>query len=126
MFESIYTDMNFENLKVYQESATLELQIRKISDSLPNVEKYELGNQIRRAAQSIRANIAEGYGKRRHKKEFIRFLYIALASNDEIRSHLKQIEAIYPDLKVEHVIEQSVKKGKMLTKFIQGVKKHYR
>jgi len=42
---------------------------------LPKFEMYEEGSQIRRSAKSVAANIVEGYGRRRYKQEFIRFLY---------------------------------------------------
>jgi four helix bundle protein len=49
---------------------------------------YEEGSQIRRSMKSIRSNIVEGYGRRRYKQEFIRFLTFALASNGETTDHL--------------------------------------
>jgi len=54
---------------------------------LPPEEKWNLSQQIRRAAQSIPANIAEGYG-RFYFQETIRFCYVARGSLDETLSHL--------------------------------------
>ena len=56
--------------------------------SLPHFEMYEEGSQIRRSIKSVRSNIVEGYGRRRYKREFIRFLTYALSSCDETRDHL--------------------------------------
>ncbi len=56
---------------------------------LPRFELYEEGSQIRRSSKSVVANIVEGYGRRRYKSEYIRFLIFALASCDETREHLE-------------------------------------
>jgi four helix bundle protein len=50
---------------------------------------YEEGSQIRRSSKSISGNIVEGYGRRRYKNEFIKFLNYALATCDETRDHLE-------------------------------------
>jgi len=50
---------------------------------------YEEGSQIRRSSKSISNNIVEGYGRRRYKNDFIKFLTYALASCDETRDHLE-------------------------------------
>jgi four helix bundle protein len=46
-------------------------------------EMHEEGSQIRRAIKSVKSNIVEGYGRRRYKQEFIRFVDYALASCNE-------------------------------------------
>jgi four helix bundle protein len=80
--------------------------------NLPKFEMYEMyeeGSQIRRAAKSISANIVEGYGRRRYKQEFIRFLVFAHASCDETIEHLEMLfetgsltsELVYRDLSAQ-------------------------
>ena len=56
---------------------------------LPKFETYEEARQIRRSVKSVRSNIVEGYGRRRYKLEFMRFLTFAIASNDETMDHLE-------------------------------------
>ena len=63
--------------------------------TLPQYEMYEQGSQVRRSTKSIKDNIVEGYGRRRYKNEFIRFLVFAHASCDEAISQLKMIDEIH-------------------------------
>ena len=58
---------------------------------LPRFEFYETGSQIRRSSKSVKSNIVEGYGRRKHIKEYIRFLIYAQASNDETLDHLETL-----------------------------------
>lgn len=59
--------------------------------NLPKFELYEVGSQIRRSSKSIRSTIVEGYGRRRYKADFIRFLVYAHSSTDETRDHLETL-----------------------------------
>ncbi|HLO17228.1 MAG TPA: four helix bundle protein [Anaerolineales bacterium] len=65
----------------------LTLQLYKITSSLPKEELYGLTSQIRRAASSIPANIAEGSG-RNTQIELARFIHIAGGSASELEYHL--------------------------------------
>jgi len=80
--------MNYKDLNIYKNSYTTSLIIHKLTLKFPKIELYELGDQLRRSTKSIPANIAEGYGKKHYKKEWIKFLYIALGSCDETIVHL--------------------------------------
>ena len=76
----------FYDLNVYKSSYELSLKIHKISHSFPKEELYELGAQLRRAAVSVSANIAEGYGG--SSAEFKRYLRIANGSCNEVRVYI--------------------------------------
>jgi four helix bundle protein len=78
---------NYKDLKVWQRSYQLCLEIYKITKEFPREERYGLTSQIRRAAVSIPSNIAEGYG-RKTTLEYIRFLYIAYGSNCELETQI--------------------------------------
>lgn len=81
---------SYKELEVYQLSFDLFIQSHRFSIQLPKHELYELGSQIRRSADSINSNIVEGFGRRKYKSDFIKFLIYAHASNDEIINHLKK------------------------------------
>lgn len=73
----------FENLQVWQRSLDLTVIIDKLIKNFPSEEKYALASQIKRAADSIVLNIAEG-STGQTNKEFSRFLGIALRSGIEV------------------------------------------
>ncbi len=81
------TAKTFQDLEVWRKAHQLVLLIYKESKLFPNDEIYGLISQIRRAAVSIPANIAEGF-KREGVKEKIRFYNIAQSSLEEVRYFL--------------------------------------
>jgi len=74
---------HFTDLIVWQKSHQLVLDIYKLTNSFPNEEKFGLISQIRRAAYSVPANIAEGF-KRQDARDKIRFYNIAQGSLSEV------------------------------------------
>ena len=81
------TIKSFEDLDVWQLGRALRLQLYELSEQLPHQERYNLYSQIRRAAVSLTANIAEGYG-RFHFKENAQFCRISRGSAYELMDHL--------------------------------------
>lgn len=73
---------NFKELKVWEKSHQITLSIYKASAKFPKEEIYSLTNQLRRAASSIPANIAEGCGKNT-QADLANFLNISLGSANE-------------------------------------------
>jgi four helix bundle protein len=59
-----------------------------VADELPARVQFSLGNQIRRSAGSVPANIAEGNG-RSSRRDYVRFLAIAIASLRELQTHIE-------------------------------------
>ncbi len=78
---------NFKELKVWQKSYQLCLEIYKATKRFPKEETYGLISQIRRSAVSVPSNIAEGYG-RKTTLEYVRSLYIAYGSNCELETQM--------------------------------------
>jgi four helix bundle protein len=82
--------LSYRDLEIYLLSKELALKVHKITlKELPRFELYEEGSQIRRASKSITSNIVEGFGRKRYKNEFVKFLTYALASCDETKLHLE-------------------------------------
>ena len=78
---------DFQKLTVWQKSHRLTVGIYRATAAFPKDELYALTSQMRRAASSIGANIAEGCC-RNGDAEFGRFLYIAMGSASELENHL--------------------------------------
>ena len=99
--------MSYKKLEIWQLSRTLVIDIHKMTlTKLPKFEMFEEGSQIRRSVKSVKSNIVEGYGRRRYKQDFIRYLVYSLASLDETTEHLETLfeteslrdRALYNDL----------------------------
>ena len=75
----------FEDLECYQLALSVTREVYLVAQRLPAEEKYNLADQLRRAAVSITLNIAEGYG-RYHYLDSLRFYYIARGSLNEVLS----------------------------------------
>jgi len=78
---------DFTKLKIWQAAHSFALSAYKFTSTFPSDERFGLTSQIRRAAVSVAANIAEACG-RFHKPDQARFLQIAKGSTKEVRCHL--------------------------------------
>ncbi len=78
---------SFEDLVVWQKAHAWVLGVYRLSDSFPAKENYGLTSQLRRAAVSIPANVAEGF-KKRGVRDKLRFFNIAQGSLEECRYYL--------------------------------------
>jgi four helix bundle protein len=90
---------DFRDLLVWRKAHVLTLDCYRISGTFPKYELYGVISQIRRAAASIGANIAEGCGKRSNG-EFQRYLGIAAGSASELEYHLllaRDLEFLTPE-----------------------------
>ena len=114
---------DYRNLKVWQKGHHLVLAIYKATSKFPKDELYILTSQIRRAAISIPANIAEGC-TRGSDPEFARFLHIAQASASELDYHLLLARDLNYLNKNDHerMAVSLTEVRRMLTTFIQKVK----
>ena len=83
----------FRELKVWQRSMELTLEIYRLTKDMPANERFGLAMQLRRAAASVPTNIAEGNG-RAHRGDYLRFLSIARASLMEVDSILELAERL--------------------------------
>ncbi len=121
--------MSYKKLEIWQIARELVIDIHKMTlRKLPKFEMFEEGGQIRRSIKSVKSTIVEGYGRRRYKQEFIRFLVYAIASNDETTDHLETLfeTKSLKDQELFHDLRQRLDKlGKKLNLFIRSVKKSH-
>jgi four helix bundle protein len=111
---------DFRKLKVWGKSHELTLAIYKATSSFPDQEKFGLTSQMRRAAASIAANIAEGCG-RSGEPELARFLRISLGSASELEYHIiLSTDLSYLNKSTNHHLAKQITEVKrMLTSLIQ-------
>jgi four helix bundle protein len=116
---------DFRKLTVYNRALDFIQAIYKIIDKFPKDEQYALANQLKRAATSICANIAEGSG-RYHKKDFSQFIRIALGSVFECSSLIDVAFRLTFISKSEYnkLIDQCDEIGKMLNGLIESLTKN--
>jgi len=122
--------MSYRDLEIWKLARQVAIAVHRMTlQNLPNFEMYEEASQIRRCAKSVSSNIVEGYGRRRYKQEFIRFLVFAHASCDETIEHLEMLfetssltnELVYHDLSAQLDLL-----GRKLNVFIDSVERSHR
>jgi four helix bundle protein len=122
--------MSYRDLEIWKLARQIAIAVHRMTlQNLPKFEMYEQASQIRRSAKSISSNIVEGYGRRRYKQEFIRFLVFAHASCDETIDHLEVLfetgslakEVVYRDLSAQLDLL-----GRKLNVFIDSVERLHR
>ena len=120
----------YRGLDIWKLARQVAIAVHRMTlENLPKFEMYEEASQIRRSAKSISANVVEGYGRRRYKQEFIRFLVFAHASCDETIDHLEILfetksltnEVVYRDLSAQLDLL-----GRKLNVFIDSVERSHR
>lgn len=78
---------DFQDIKVWEKSHRLTLEVYKVTASFPQGEIYGLTSQLRRACASIPTNIAEGCG-RKGDAALARFMQVAMGSTSEVEDQL--------------------------------------
>ena len=113
---------NYENYAVWQRSHELTLAVYRAAARFPSHERFELANQIRRAAASVPTNIAEG-SARGGDREFARFLRIARGSASELHYQLRLAADLRYLSAEEHqtLATETAEVRRMLTKLEQAV-----
>ncbi len=123
------TPLSYRELRVWKLARELSIEIHRLTlEKLPRFEHYEVGSQIRRAAKSIRANIVEGFGRRRYKLEFLKHLTYAEASCDETLDHLDTLfeTGSLADRAVDDALRTRLTElGRALNRFVQAVEREH-
>ena len=79
---------SYRELEIYKESKRLAIEVHKMAMTLPKFELYEEGGQVRRSSKSVTSMIVEGYGRRRYKAAFKKYLIYSHAECDETIVHI--------------------------------------
>jgi len=120
--------MNYRDLEVYRLAHDLAVEIHRMTLSeLPRHEQFEEASQIRRSAKSISVNIVEGFGRRRFKAEYLRFLIFSHASCDETIEHLSFLKdrCLHED-RAKYFLAKYDVLGRKISRFIDGVQISHR
>jgi len=110
----------FKDLVVWQEAMNLVEMIYLHTKTFPKEEIYGITSQIRRAAVSIPANIAEGNG-RKSRKEYLQFLSVANGSMTELETHILIAERL--NFLAKEKAEQLLTKLESVGRLLSGLRK---
>lgn len=97
----------YKDLIVWQKAITLTVLIYKVTKNFPPDERYGLTSQMRRAAASIPANIAEGK-LRGSVNEFRHFLHIAFGSGGELETHIEIAKQLEETKDLDYTVVQAL------------------
>ena len=115
--------MYWKDLEVWKMAHELVIKIYHSTANFPNIERYALSDQLKRAAYSIPANIVEGHS-RKSSKEFVQYLYQARGSLEELRYFLflsKDLGYLTQE-DYDKLEDESLTVSKMLNGLISSVK----
>ena len=115
---------SYRDLEIYQFAHQIALEIHSISLGLPKLEMYEEGSQIRRSSKSISVNIVEGFGRKRYRQDYIRFLIYSHASCDETLEHFEYLfktGSFTDEIVFRNVTKRLEILSRKINKFIQAV-----
>ena len=123
------TAFGYKKLRIWEQARELVIEIHRMTlNMLPKYEMYEEGSQIRRSMKSVKSNIVEGYGRRRHKTEYIRFLDFSYASALETIDHLETLfetESLKDAALFESLHDRLTQLSKSIYLFTRGVETHH-
>jgi four helix bundle protein len=112
--------VGFKGLEVWQLGIALAKLCYNFTLQLPTSEQFGLSSQIRRAAASIPANIAEGYG-RKNSGAYTQYLRIAKGSLNELETHLILCEELGLAKVDEELFDRIAKLGTKLSNLIEKI-----
>ncbi|MGA8602754.1 MAG: four helix bundle protein [Beijerinckiaceae bacterium] len=115
---------SYRDLRVWKEAMDLAVQCYEATKAFPREEMFGLITQIRRAASSVPANIAEGY-ERESTGSYAQFLRTAQGSLKELETHLLLATRVglMPEAKSESLIQRSDVVGQMLRGLIRSIER---
>ena len=121
--------MNYRDLEIWKRARELVIEIHIMTLALPEFEFFEEGRQIRKSSKTTKSCIAEGYGRRRYKRDWIKFLVYAHSSNDETIDHLENLwetKSLVDPTVYHHIRNELDSLGRQINCFIKAVeRKHH-
>lgn len=115
----------YKDLEIFNIAFQLALNVHKMTTLLPSFETLEQGRQVRKSSKSIYSNIAEGYGRKVYKADFMKYLIYAHASCDETIVHLEMIRQTHDIPSTENLIAQYNVLGAKINVFIRYVNQNW-
>jgi len=113
---------SYRDLRVWQEAMALASDCYVLTKAFPKEEVYGMTAQIRRAAASIAANVAEGHG-REGARSFVQFLRVSQGSLKELETHLllaERVQIAEPSA-VAPILARCESLGRMLRRLIRSL-----
>jgi four helix bundle protein len=110
------------DLRVWQEAVALSVLVYRFTERFPRHEQFGLTSQLRRAAVSIAANLAEG-AARRSTRELLQFIAIARGSASEVDTLLEICRQVLSDKDIDQIQQSLDRVFLLLLKFESALKK---
>ena len=118
--------MCYKNLEIWRLADEVVVEIHEMTLTLPRFEMFEEGRQITKSSKTTKSTIVEGYGRRRYKADYVKFLIYALSSNDESIDHLENLfktKSLTNKNVFDSLYSKLEKLGKKINQFILGVER---
>lgn len=117
---------SYKDLDIYNLAFKFSIEVHHASFKMPKFELYEQGSQVRRSSKSVKDNIIEGYGRRKYKQDFIKFLTYSHASLLECMGQLETIRELYDIEEIPALIKKYDSLGAKIFSFILYVEKNWK
>ena len=111
---------NFRDLEVWKKAHQIVLAVYRLTKDFPSDERFGLVSQMRRAAVSVPANIAEGF-KRRGKGDKVRFYNFSEASLDELKYFFILTKDLGYTTETQSLMDDAEVVSKMLYRLIEAI-----
>ncbi len=112
---------SYKDLDIYKLAFELAIRIRLKTLELPTPDKFEVGSQLRRSSQSIKDTMVEGYGRRRYKPDFIKYLVYSHSSLLESTTQVEFLHSLYPNEGWNIIVNELDALGAKIYKFFEFV-----
>lgn len=116
---------NFYDMQVWQDALDFVIEVYLLTEKFPSHERFGLVTQTQRSANSVPANIAEGFG-RYYRKDKIKFYYQARGSLTETLSHMFVAERLkyVSSLEKDNILQSVENIGKQINGLIRALEAH--